>query len=105
MAFVAERHDPSTGVRQIVAVGRLVKSHTAEEAELAVIVSDRFQRRGIGTVIVGQLVDFAGDEKLERITATVLFENRPMQKVFQKLGFELRPGPDSEALEAELVLR
>jgi acetyltransferase len=105
MAFVAESHDPSTGARQIVAVGRLVKSHTGEEAELAVIVSDRFQRRGIGTTVVGQLVDFARNEKLERITATVLFENRPMQKVFQKLGFQRRQGADSESLEAELILR
>ena len=105
MAFVAERHDPSTDAREIVAVGRLVKSHTAEEAELAVIVSDRFQKRGIGTVIVGQLVDFARYEKLERITATVLFENRPMQRVFQKLGFELRQTADSESLEAALILR
>jgi acetyltransferase len=104
MAFVAERHDPSTGERQIVAVGRLVKSHTGEEAELAVIVSDRFQKRGVGTAIVCQLVDFARQEKLDRITATVLFENRPMQKVFQKLGFQLRQTKDSESLQAELVL-
>ena len=105
MAFVAERNDPSTDARQIVAVGRLVKSHTAEEAELAVIVSDHFQRRGIGTEIVGRLVEFARNEKLERLTATVLFENRPMQKVFQKLGFQLHQGRDNESLEAELILR
>jgi acetyltransferase len=105
MAFVAERYDLSTGARQIVAVGRLVKSHTGEEAELAIIVSDHFQKRGIGTAIVGQLVDFARDEKLDRITATVLFENRAMQKIFQKAGFQLRQGVDSESLEAELILR
>ena len=105
MAFIAERYDLSTGARQIVAVGRLVKSHTGEEAELAIIVSDHFQKRGIGTAIVGQLVDFARDEKLDRITATVLFENRAMQKIFQKAGFQLRQGVDSESLEAELILR
>jgi acetyltransferase len=104
MAFVAEYHDPASGERQIVAVGRLVKSHAAEEAELAVIVADRFQRRGIGTEIVRQLVDFARDEKLDRITATVLFENRPMQKVFERLGFRMKQGGDSESLEAELIL-
>ena len=104
MAFVAEREDRATGERQIVSVGRLVKSHIAEEAELAVIVSDRFQKRGIGTEIVRQLVDFAREEKLERITATVLFENRPMQKVFQRLGFRLAPSTDNQSLEAELVL-
>jgi len=104
MAFVAERTDPALGERQIVAVGRLVKCHTADEAELAVIVSDRFQRRGVGTEVVRQLVDFAREEKLERITATVLFENRPMQKIFEKLGFRLKQTSDSETLEAELIL-
>ena len=104
MAFVAEYHDPRTGEPQIVAVGRLVKSHAAEEAELAVIVADRFQKRGIGTEIVRQLVDFARDEKLERITATVLFENRPMQKLFARLGFRKAQAADGESLEVELVL-
>ena len=104
MAFVAERTDPATDERQIVAVGRLVKSHFAEEAELAVIVSDRFQRRGIGLEVIRQLVGFARDEKLERVTATVLFENRPMQKVFEKLGFRLEQSVDPESLEAVLVL-
>jgi acetyltransferase len=104
MAFVAERHDPGTGDRQIVAVGRLIKSHAAEEAELAVIVSDRFQKRGIGFEIVRQLVNFGRDEKLERITAIVLIENRAMQKVFERLGFKLARGPESDSLEAELVL-
>jgi acetyltransferase len=104
MALVAERDDPASGERQIVAVGRLVKSHTVEEAELAVIVSDGFQRRGIGTAVVRQLVDFARAEKLQRITATVLFENRPMQKVFERLGFRMKQTADSESLEAELIL-
>jgi acetyltransferase len=104
MAFVAERADPASGERQIVAVGRLVKSHVADDAELAVIVSDGFQKRGIGTEVVRQLVDFARAEKLPRITATVLFENRPMQKVFERLGFRVKQTGDSESLEAELIL-
>jgi acetyltransferase len=104
MAFVAERADPATAERQIVAVGRLVKSHFADEAEIAVIVSDGFQRRGIGREVVRQLVGFARDEKLERVTATVLFENRPMQKVFEKLGFHLQQSEDPESLEAVLEL-
>ena len=104
MALVAERQDALTGERQIVAIGRLVKSHSVEgEAEIAIIVSDNFQRRGIGTEVVRQLVDFARDEKLGRLTATLLFENRPMQKVFEKLGFRIRQTEDSESLEAELV--
>jgi acetyltransferase len=104
MAFVAEWQNPATGSREIVGVSRLVKSHITNEGEAAVIVNDPFQHRGLGTALVRQLVDFARDEHLERITATVLFENRPMQKVFQRLGFQLRNAPDNESLEAELEL-
>jgi acetyltransferase len=104
MAFVAERADPANGERQITAVGRLVKSHSADEAELAVIVSDKFHKQGIGTEIVKQLVEFARAEKLARITATVLFENRPMRKVFERLGFQMEQSGDREALEAVLIL-
>jgi acetyltransferase len=105
MAFVAERRSPETGLRDIVGIGRLVKSHTANESELAVIVSDTFQRRGIGSQLVRLLIDFGREEKLERITATVLQENRAMQKIFEKEGFVFKATDDREALEAELDLR
>lgn len=104
MAFVAERRNPDTGLHDIVGIGRLVKSHTANEAELAVIVSDSFQRRGIGTEMVRLLVDFGRQEQLDRITATVLHENRAMQKIFEKLGFNFPGGGDHDSLEAELRL-
>jgi len=105
MAFVAERHNPATGLRDIVGIGRLVKSHTANESELAVIVSDTFQRRGIGSELVRLLIEFGREEKLDRITATVLQENRPMQKIFEKEGFVFNESGDHDALEAELDLR
>ena len=105
MAFVAERNDEIRGEREIVGVGRLVKSHIGEEAELAVIVSDQFQKRGIGSALVRQLVDFAREEKLTRVTATVLFENRPMQKIFERAGFHLEQSRDPESLTAVLAVQ
>jgi len=104
MAFVAEYNDPKREERQIIGVGRLTKSHTDDDAELAVIVSDRFQRRGIGGAIVRQLVEFARAEKVKSITASMLLENRPMQKVFERSGFQLKQGADTESVEAELIL-
>jgi len=52
-------------------------------------VSDRFQRQGLGTEILRGLLRVARDEKLARVTADILPENRAMQGVCEKLGFRL----------------
>jgi acetyltransferase len=104
MAFVAVRTDRTTGEAEITGVGRLVKMHTPGEAELAVIVSDAFQRRGVGARLMEEMIEFAKTEKLERIVGTVLFENRPMRKLFERHGFTIKQGEDPETLEAELKL-
>jgi len=104
MAFVAVRTDPKTGEAAITGVARLVKMHTPGEAELAVIVSDAFQRRGVGARLMEEMIEFAKTEKLERIVGTVLFENRPMRKLFERHGFTIKQGSDPETLEAELTL-
>jgi acetyltransferase len=100
MAFLALAGD----VPQIVGVGRLVRFHVGDEAELAVIVNDEFQRRGIGVELIRQLLEFARDEEIHTITATLLRENTAMHKVFKRLGFTFRDEAGDEALVAELKL-
>ena len=102
MVLLAMSDAPTPGQPEIAGIGRLMKSETADEAELAVIVRDGFQKRGIGMVVVRQLLEFARDERISKITASVLRENAPMQKVFHRLGFEFKDIPD--ALTAELNL-
>ena len=104
MAFIALRANPTTGEHVITGVGRLIETHAPGVAELAVIVSDAFQRRGIGGLLMEQMIEFAKAEKVKRITATLLFENRPMRKLFERHGFVLKQGADRETLEAELEL-
>jgi len=87
IALVAELAGAAGRPGEIVAVGRLVKSNWQTEAELAVLVSDSFQRRGIGTTLVRRLIDFARGEKLNLLTATVLLENQPMQHLLETHGF------------------
>ena len=45
------------------------------------------------------------EKKLDCITATVVRENRAMQKIFEKEGFVFKFTDDREALAAELDLR
>ena len=53
------------------------------------LVSDAFQKRGIGSALVQRLVEFARDEKLELLTASFLAENQPIEKLFKSQGFML----------------
>jgi acetyltransferase len=86
MALVAELVEPGTLERAIVGVGRLIKLHHSDTAEFAVIVSDAFQRKGIGTELLRRLTQIACDEKLRRLTLQILPENRAMQRSCEKVG-------------------
>lgn len=89
MALIAEWHDPDTGRDPIVGVGRLTKDVGTNDAEFAMLVIDEFQREGIGTELLRRLVQIGRDEGLSRITADILVQNRAMQHVSEKLGFEI----------------
>jgi acetyltransferase len=103
IALVAERKDEATGSRQIVAVGRLTKLRGTNDAEVAILVSDPYQNLGIGSELVRCLLDVARRERLTHLVATILPENRPMQRVFQNLGFQLRYSRE-DAVHAEFSL-
>ncbi|NES01840.1 MAG: bifunctional acetate--CoA ligase family protein/GNAT family N-acetyltransferase [Okeania sp. SIO2F4] len=102
MALVADYKNPETGSHEILGVGRLSKSHGVNEAEFAMLVSDRYQRQGLGTELLLRLVQVGQDEKLEGIVATILAENTPMQRVCEKVGFQLQRSAD--VVEAKIDL-
>jgi acetyltransferase len=105
MALVAEHTDPDTGEREIMGVSRLSRHGASpEEAEFSVLVSDRFQRRGVGTLLVSRILDVGRAEDLRRITAEILFDNRPMQNISKKLGFRLRRDTEEMVVKADLDL-
>lgn len=89
MALVAEHTDPSTGARAIVAVARLSRMAGTNDGDMAIVVIDEFQRRGLGSELLRRLIQIGREERLERITADILAENREMQRVCEKLGFHL----------------
>jgi acetyltransferase len=105
MALVAEKTNPETGEREIMGVARLSR-HGADphEAEFSVLVSDRFQRQGVGTLLLERLLEVGREEGLRRITAEILLDNRPMQRISQRLGFTLRRDMEDMVVKAELDL-
>jgi acetyltransferase len=93
---------------EIVAVGRLVKlpqSEAAEpESEFAILISDQYQKRGLGVELLRRLVDIARKEKMRIVSAEILPENRGMQRVCERLGFRLRHSYGDGVVRAEYVI-
>jgi acetyltransferase len=94
-----------SGGREVVAVGRLTKLHWRDEAEFALLVSDAFQRRGLGTELIGRLVVIARAERLARIVGYISVENQGMLRVARAAGFRTRRlSDDPTIVEATLDL-
>src|ERR1700722_7339364 len=104
MALVAELTDSVTGDRRIVAVGRLSKLHGRNEAEVAVLVSDNYQKLGLGSELLRRIVEVARDEKLSQVSAEMLTDNLAMQVIMKRLGFRVRTEQDMTSVRAFLDL-
>lgn len=96
LALVAERRNPDTGEHEVLAVGRLSKLPGLDEAEFAIVVSDRWHHQGLGSKLLGELVRFGRDERLHRISADILPDNLAMRRVSERAGFHLVPGNSDE---------
>jgi acetyltransferase len=105
MALVAERRNPTTGESEILGVGRMSKIHGTSDAEVAVLISDKFQGRGLGKELLARLLIVGADEKLTRLTADILPDNRDVMRICEKLGFSLKHSLDDEVVRAEFLLQ
>ncbi|MBL0157405.1 MAG: bifunctional acetate--CoA ligase family protein/GNAT family N-acetyltransferase [Bryobacterales bacterium] len=103
MALAVERTDPATGERQIVGVGRL-QGIRAAEAEFSIVVSDEFQKQGLGTELLNRLIDVGRKEGVKVITADILADNSAMQKVSEKAGFQLTRDLGEPVVSARLEI-
>ncbi len=104
MALVAERTVPEAGQREILAVGRLSKSRVAKAAEVAVLVSDCYQGKGLGTELLRRLIEVARHENLQEVLAHILLENLAMRALADRFGFKIRESDDPGMVLAVLSL-
>jgi acyl-CoA hydrolase/RimJ/RimL family protein N-acetyltransferase len=74
------------GQERIIAEGRFVKDKQLPYAEVAFVVDEQYQGRGIATHIFRMLVTQARQRGLQGLTANVLTSNQSMLKVIEKAG-------------------
>ncbi len=102
MAMVVERKD-SRGAAEIVAVSRMSKEHGTTSAELAVIISDEFHHKGLGSELFRRQLDIARAEGLKRVVCNMLGENHDMKAICKKLGFTVTDVSE-KLTQAEIAL-
>ena len=72
----------------VIAVGRYERLPDRDEAEVAFLVEDAHQGRGLGSVLLEHLAAAAQEIGIRRFVAEVLAENRKMISIFREAGYE-----------------
>jgi acetyl coenzyme A synthetase (ADP forming)-like protein len=101
VTLVAERNVDG-GVR-LIAVASYA-ALTADIAEAAFAVSDKFQGRGLGTLLLERLAVLAAANGFKRFQATTLGDNHDMLEVFRDSGFEIRSKSAGGCVDVQLSL-
>jgi acetyltransferase len=82
------------GKREILGGGRLIVEPDTESGQFAMLISDSFQKQGIGEKILDILIGIAQDKSLREIYGIVLTENAKMLGLAAKMGFKPQRLPD-----------
>ncbi|WP_414711233.1 GNAT family N-acetyltransferase [Pseudonocardia sp.] len=74
---------------EIIAVGRYIRLDESLSAEVAFVVRDDHQGRGLGSILLEHLAAAARENGLRRFEAEVLAENHQMVRVFREAGYQV----------------
>ena len=103
MALVVDLRNRD-GSHRILGVGRLIKEHAKNEAEFAILISDAWQGKGLGSELLKLLVQIGRKERLQRIVGHISPENATMKRVSEEVGFRLRFDQANNEWFAEIKL-
>lgn len=92
-------------VEKVVGVGQYGINEENRTAEVALVVKDEYQNKGIGWELLSYLTYLAKREGLLGFTAEVLVENKPMLHLFEKMGFDIQKRVTQGVYELKLGFR
>jgi len=102
IAIVVEKSDGIN--KKLLGVGRLVADPNHETVEYAVLVTDEWQDRGLGSVLTDYCFEIVKRWGLKKIVAQTTTDNKRMISVFQKRGFKIEVDPSSSLVEVSKPL-
>lgn len=87
---------------KIIGVIRLSRIPSSHEAQLTMIIQDKYHGIGLGTKLLHEAIKIAKKENIHVILAQILDENGGMIKICKKAGFIFSIPGDSHVLSAKL---
>jgi acyl-CoA hydrolase/RimJ/RimL family protein N-acetyltransferase len=87
----------------VVGLGQYIILPNAHVAEIAFVVREDFQNKGIGNELLSYLTYLAKKRGLLGFTAEVLVENKSMLHLFEKMGFFMDKKVDRETYELKMA--
>jgi acetyltransferase len=70
---------------ELIGVARYAYDERAQEAEIAIVIEDRWQGRGLGKRLLGELIGYAEGKGIRRLRAYVLGDNLRMLKLIRRV--------------------
>jgi acyl-CoA synthetase (NDP forming)/RimJ/RimL family protein N-acetyltransferase len=87
---------------EIIAIGRYVRLGPDDpSAEVAFVVRDDHQGRGLGSILLEHLAAAAEEVGITRFVAEVLTENRAMIRTFRQAGYDVARAVEGSTLHLE----
>jgi len=89
----------------VVGVGQFAIGEHSNYGEVAFVVRDAYQNRGIGWELLSYLTLLARKSGLAGFTAEVLVENLPMMHLFEKSNFDIHRKTDGSVYDLRMGFR
>ena len=96
MALIAVTH--VDGQEQEIGVARYSRNPDGESCEFALVIDDRWNHKGIGTLLMRRLIEVARRHRLQTMDGEVLSDNHPMLTLTRNLGFEQTTDPQDSTV-------
>jgi acetyltransferase len=101
MALIATTEEENHEVE--LGVARYVINPDKKSCEFALVVSDTWQRQGIGHRLMHNLMEVARDRGLEKMEGEVLSNNFKMLDLMKSLNFYITTSPDDNSIKQVII--
>ena len=74
----------------IIGVGRYAYDSESERPELAVVVRDDWQGKGLGSILLSRIIEIGRENGFSRFEALIDSQNQIIMNIFQRLGYDYK---------------